>query len=74
MPHDKHENLSVKSLNLLHADYTHAIERTLEANEHFEDFPYGIPREMLINEIKQMENWIAEYDLNGDASRPDQEA
>lgn len=67
---DKFECLSLKSLNLLRADYTHAIERTLEANEDFADYDYAIPREDLINELKRMEVWLSEHDLNGDGAIP----
>lgn len=68
MSTDKFEPLSPKSLNLLHADYTHAIERVLEANQDYEDFQYQIPREILINDLKRMETWLSEHDLNKDGA------
>lgn len=71
---DRFEPLSAKSLNLLHADYTHGIERTLEANPTLDDFDYQIPRAVLINEIKRMEAWIQEHDLNGASAHPENEA
>lgn len=73
MSADKFKILSDKSLNLLHADYTHAVERIVEALDDETEFEYRLPRKLLVAELRRMEAWIEEFDLNGAGAYPGKE-
>jgi hypothetical protein len=67
----KFAKLQDKTLALMHSSYTHAIDRVCEANGIEDRFDYLLPREAMINELKRMETWLDEHDLDHDGDDPE---